>query len=189
VALIGYTRVSTRDQDFASQQEALVAAGCKRIFSEKISGSHAQRPELLRLLDYIRAGDAVVVTRLDRLARNTGDLLRLAETLLDKQAGLRSLAEPWADTTSPAGKMILTVLAGVAEFERALIVARTSEGRTAALKRGIRFGPPYKLTGNQVVLAREAIEGGRTRTEVARLFNIHPATLYRALKNPALKNP
>jgi DNA invertase Pin-like site-specific DNA recombinase len=165
-----------------NQQAALAAAGCEQVFAEKVSGAHAQRPELKRLVDYIRAGDVIVVTRLDRLARNTRDLLDLAERLNDKRAGLRSLAEPWADTTSPAGKMLLIILAGIAEFERALIISRTAEGRTAALRRGVKFGPKFKLSTEQIALARAAIEGGQTVRETARALGIHTATLYRALK-------
>jgi DNA invertase Pin-like site-specific DNA recombinase len=182
MTIIGYARVSTRDQDLDNQQATLTSAGCERIFFEKISGKNANRPELLRLLDYIRENDVVVVTRLDRLARNTVDLLRLAETLLDKRAGLRSLAEPWADTTSPAGKMILTVLAGVAEFERALIVSRTSEGRRAAKERGIQFGRKAILTPEQVEHARHAIKSGATVTAMAEILKVHRTTLSRALE-------
>lgn len=183
MALIGYARVSTRDQDLNNQQSALASAGCARVFSEKISGSHANRPELARLLDYIRAGDVMIVTRLDRLARNTGDLLRLAEILLDKHAGLRSLAEPWADTTSPAGKMILTVLAGVAEFERALIVSRTTEGRHAARARGVKFGRKPKLTPEQIEHARNAIQTGTHIGQMANILGVHRTTLTRSLLN------
>lgn len=179
---IGYARVSTVAQDLINQQAALAAAGCEQVFAEKVSGAHAQRPELQKLVDYIRPGDVIVVTRLDRLARNTRDLLDLAERLNDKRAGLRSLAEPWADTTSPTGKMLLTILTGIAEFERALIITRTAEGRAAARQRGVKFGPKYKLSTDQIALASAAIEGGQTVRETAHALGIHPATLYRALK-------
>jgi len=182
MTLIGYVRVSTRDQDLETQQAALTSAGCERIFSEKITGGHANRPELMRVLDYLREGDVVMVTRLDRLARSIGDLLRLAETLLDKRAGLRSLAEPWADTTRPAGKMILAVLTGVAEFERALIVTRTSEGRRAAKERGVKFGRKAALTPEQVEHARHAIESGTAVAAMAEILKVHRTTLGRALK-------
>ncbi len=131
---IGYARVSTDDQDLTAQRATLKEAGCKRIYEEKLSGAKRDRPELARLLDHMRDGDVVVVARLDRLARSTRDLLEIAEQLKDAGAGLRSLAEPWADTTSPAGRMVLTVFAGIAEFERALIHQRTSAGRTQAKK-------------------------------------------------------
>ena len=142
---LGYARVSTDDQTLDRQRERLREAGCERLFEEKMSGARRDRPELARLLDQLRKDDVVVVTRLDRLARSTGNLLEIAETIRAKDAGLRSLAEPWADTTSPAGRMVLTVFAGIAEFERELIRLRTDEGRQAAKKRGVTFGRPPKL--------------------------------------------
>jgi DNA invertase Pin-like site-specific DNA recombinase len=138
--LIGYARVSTDDQDLAQQRAALRAAGCRRLYEEKVSGAQRERPQLSRLIDQLRPDDVVTVTRLDRLARSTRDLLDIAERLQEAGAGLRSLAEPWADTTSPAGRMVLIVFAGIAEFERALISERTSNGRVAAKARGVRFG-------------------------------------------------
>ena len=115
--LLGYARVSTDDQDLTLQKTALKAAGCRRTFEEKVSGAKRARPELDRMLEQLRDDDVVVVTRLDRLARSTRDLLDIAEKLNEAGAGLRSLAEPWADTTTPAGRMVLTVFAGIAEFE------------------------------------------------------------------------
>ena len=179
--LIGYARVSTDDQDLTNQRAELHAAGCKRIFAEKISGAHARRPELARMLDHLRAGDVVAVTRLDRLARSTRDLLDIAEQLQAQGAGLRSLAEPWADTTSPAGRMVLTVFAGIAEFERSLIIDRTRSGREAAKARGVRFGRRPTLTPGQVEHARDLLSQGRTAAETAELLGVHRATLYRAL--------
>ena len=181
MALLGYARVSTREQDFSNQQQALAAVGCSKVFAEKISGRNASRPELQALLNYVRAEDVVVVTRLDRLARNTRDLLDIAERLQSTDVGLKSLAEPWADTTSPAGKMLLTILAGVAEFERGLLVARTSEGRRAARVRGVKFGPPLKVDAQKLELAKAAIGGGQTVSQVAVGIGVHPSTLYRHL--------
>ncbi len=179
--LIGYARVSTDDQDLRLQRAALKEAGCRRIFDEKVSGAKRDRPELARLLDQIRDDDVVVVTRLDRLARSTKDLLDLAETLNEAAAGLRSLAEPWADTTSPAGWMVLTVFAGIAEFERALIHQRTSAGREAAKHRGVRFGRPPVLAPDQVALGRRLVDEGTSVRAAARVLRCHHATLYRAL--------
>lgn len=125
----------------------------------------------------------VTVTRLDRLARSTRDLLEIAERIKEAGAGLRSLAEPWADTTTPAGRMVLTVFAGMADFERSLIVERTSAGRIAAKARGVRFGPPPALSADQITHARQLIEQeDKPAAEVARLFGMHRATLYRALE-------
>jgi DNA invertase Pin-like site-specific DNA recombinase len=183
--LIGYARVSTQGQDLAQQRTTLRGAGCTRIFEEKVSGAKRDRPELARLLDHLRVGDVVTVTRLDRLARSTADLLHIAEHIKEAGAGLRSLAEPWADTTSPAGRMILTVFAGIADFERALIVERTSVGRLAAKARGVRFGPRPTLSAEQITHARQLIEqSSKPVAEVARLLGVHRATLYRALKPP-----
>jgi DNA invertase Pin-like site-specific DNA recombinase len=123
----------------------------------------------------------VVVSRLDRLARSTRDLLDIAEQLKIAEAGLRSLHEPWADTTSPAGRMVLTVFAGIAEFERELIHERTRTGRVAAQARGVRFGRPPKLTGEHIQLAQRLIGEGRSIPAVAKILKVHRATLYRAL--------
>ncbi|MBD1528458.1 recombinase family protein [Xanthomonas citri pv. citri] len=180
--LIGYARVSTDEQDLTNQRAELHAAGCTRIFAEKITGTRRDRPELVRLLDHLRAGDVVTVTRLDRLARSTRDLLDIAERIREAGAGLRSLAEPWADTTTPAGRMVMTVFAGIAEFERSLIVDRTRSGREAAKRRGVKFGPSPTLTAAQIAHARRLIETeGHPVTEAAELLGVHRSTLYRAL--------
>ena len=142
---LGYARVSTDAQDLTNQRTELAAAGCTKLFSEKLTGAQRDRPELARMLDHLRAGDVVTVTRLDRLARSTRDLLDIAERIQGVGAGLRSLAEPWADTTTPAGRMVLTVFAGIAEFERALIIDRTRSGRNAA-RREI-WATPYPHPG------------------------------------------
>jgi DNA invertase Pin-like site-specific DNA recombinase len=178
---IGYARVSTDDQSLELQRRALREAGCSRLFEEKLSGARRQRPELARLLDQLRHGDVVVVGRLDRLARSTRDLLEIAEAISGAGAGLRSLAEPWADTTSPAGRMVLTVFAGIAEFERALILQRTGAGREAARQRGVRFGRPKRLSSEQATLGQRLVDEGRSAQEVARILGVHRATLYRAL--------
>ncbi|MFC3279284.1 recombinase family protein [Xanthomonas fragariae] len=180
--LLGYARVSTDDQDLTNQRAELQAAGCTKIFAEKITGTQRDRPELVRMLDHIRPGDVVTVTRLDRLARSTRDLLDIAERIREAGAGLRSLAEPWADTTTPAGRMVLTVFAGIAEFERSLIVDRTRSGREAAKRRGVKFGPSPTLTTAQIAHARRLIETeGHAVTEAAALLGVHRSTLYRAL--------
>jgi len=179
--LIGYARVSTDDQDLSLQRTTLREAGCRRLYEEKLSGARRDRPELARLLDQLREGDVLVVSRLDRLARSTRDLLEMAELLKEAGAGLRSLAEPWADTTSAAGRMVLTVFAGIAEFERALIHQRTSAGREAAKRRGVRFGRPPVLSAEQVLLARRLVGEGTSVRVAARMLGCHHATLYRAL--------
>src|SRR5271167_2804351 len=177
--LVGYARVSTDDQDLTLQRTALKGAGCKRIYEEKVSGAKRSRPELSRMLDQLRADDVVVVSR---LARSTRDLLDIAEQLKEAEAGLRSLHEPWADTTSPAGRMVLTIFAGIAEFERELIHERTGAGRVSAKARGVRFGRPPKLTADQIALARRLIAEGTSVPEASRILKVHRSTLYRALE-------
>jgi hypothetical protein len=135
-----------------------------------------------RLVDQLRADDVVIVSRLDRLARSTRDLLDIAEQLKEAEAGLRSLHEPWADTTSPAGRMVLTVFAGIAEFERELIHERTGAGRVSAKARGVRFGRPPKLTADQIALARRLLAEGTSVPEASRILKVHRSTLYRALE-------
>jgi len=139
---LGYARVSTDEQSLESQCQRLSAAGCEKLFEEKISGAARNRPKLEKLVEQLRKGDVLVVTRLDRLARSTSELLRIAERITEKNAGLQSLDEPWADTTSPSGRMVMTIFAGIAEFERTLILSRTQEGRLAAQARGVAFGRP-----------------------------------------------
>ena len=182
VTLIGYARVSTQGQDLTQQREVLHNIGCVRIFEEKGSGSQHNREELNKLVDHLREGDVVVVTRLDCLARSTADLLHIAERIRKIGAGLRSLAEPWADTTSPSGRMVMTVFAGIADFERSLISERTSAGRAAAMARGVKFGPCPILSDDQVIHAQKLIEEDKKSViEVARLFSVHRSTVYRAL--------
>ena len=176
---IGYARVSTNDQNLENQIALLKEAGCKDIFQEKISGAKKSRPELENLLSRIREGDTLVVCKLDRLARSTHHLLEIVETLREKKATFCSLGEPWADTTSHAGKMIMTVFAGIAEFERDLIRERTSIGREAAMKRGVRFGRPKKLSPEQKKLILQLREEGNSVTELAKTFNVDRSTIYR----------
>ncbi len=176
---IGYARVSTEAQSLDIQLQALRKDGCEKLLQEKVSGAVRARPQLQRLLDQLREGDTVVVCKLDRLARSTRDLLAIAEAIKQTGAGLRSLGEPWADTTSPAGTMVLTVFAGIGEFERALIVERTSIGRQAAKKRGVRFGRPSKLSAEKAALAARLIAEGRSAKEVADTFGVNRSTIYR----------
>ena len=176
---IGYARVSTTDQNLDLQLAALKEAGCGRIYQEKISGAKRKRPELQRLLDQLRPDDVVVVLKLDRLARSTQHLLELVDNIRTAEAYFCSLSEPWADTTSHAGKMIMTVFAGIAEFERDLIRERTSAGRAAAKKRGVRFGRPEKMNEEQKSLAKRLLQEDKSVSEIAKTFNVHKATIYR----------
>lgn len=178
---IGYARVSTTDQNLELQLLALQEAGCERIYKEKITGTHMERPELLKMLDQLRKDDQIIVWKLDRFARCTRDLLAICDQISEANAVFRSLSETWADTTTPGGKMILTVFAGIAEFERDLIVERTSAGRKLALARGVRFGRPPKLDSRQKEAVKSLLDKGNSVKNVADIFKTHPATIYRML--------
>jgi DNA invertase Pin-like site-specific DNA recombinase len=175
----GYARVSTLDQNLDLQLRVLKKAGCQKIFREKASGASRQRPEFQRMLDQIRPGDIIVVWKLDRLARSTRDLLNTMETISETGAKFESLSEPWANTTTHVGKMIMTVFAGIAEFERDLIRERTGAGREAARKRGVQFGRPRKLNPDQRKLAGQLLAEGKAVKDIARTFQVHEATIYR----------
>jgi DNA invertase Pin-like site-specific DNA recombinase len=176
---LGYARVSTREQDLTGQLAELRAAGCTKIYSEKASGARGDRAELARVIKRLEPGDVLVVTRLDRLARSTRDLLNVLEAVKQAGAGFRSLKDAWCDTTTPHGVLMLTVLGGLAEFERTLIRARTGEGRERAKVRGVRFGRPLKLSPHQRREAIERLDAGDAVVDVARTFGIDRATLYR----------
>ena len=137
------------------------------------------------MLDQIRVGDVIVVWKLDRLARSTRDLLETIETIQEAGAKFMSISEPWADTTTHAGKMIMTIFAGIAEFERDLIRERTGAGREAAKKRGVRFGRPRKLNPEQMQLVRRLLDEGRSVRELAKTFDVHIATIYRLVETQA----
>jgi len=176
----GYARVSTDGQSVDAQVRQLAKAGCKKVFREVASGAKTDRAQLRRLLDVLDAGDVLTVTRLDRLARSIRDLLNTLAAITGKKAGFRSLGDTWADTTTPHGRLMLTVLGGLAEFERDLIPARTSEGRERAKARGVKLGRKPKLTEHQ---KREAIRrrdlDGETVREIARSYNVSHSTISR----------
>ena len=147
--IYGYARVSTDGQSVDAQVRQLTKAGCNKVFREVASGVKTDRTQLRRLLGQLEAGDVLTVTRLDRLARSTRDLLNTLAAITAKKAGFRSLSDAWADTTTSHGRLMLTVLGGLAEFERDLIQARTSEGRERAKARGVKMGRKPKLTPHQ----------------------------------------
>jgi DNA invertase Pin-like site-specific DNA recombinase len=177
--IVGYARVSARDQDFAGQVADLEAAGCVKIYREKISGAKTDRPELAKLMRRLEEGDTVIVCRLDRLARSTRDLLNLLDQISDRGATFRSLKDAWADTSTMHGRLLITVLGGIAQFERELIRERTSEGRTRAMARGVRFGRPRKLTPHQRREILERIAAGEIQADLARTYNVGEATISR----------
>ena len=173
----GYARVSTDGQSVDAQVRQLTKAGCKKVFREVASGAKTDRAQLRRLLDQLEAGDVLMVTRLDRLARSTRDLLNTLGTIADRKAGFRSLGDTWADTTTSHGRLMLTVLGGLAEFERDLIRARTGEGRARAVARGVKMGRKPKLTPHQQVEARK--RRARARKASARLRGATTSTTAR----------
>jgi DNA invertase Pin-like site-specific DNA recombinase len=147
--IIGYARVSTDGQGLDAQDAALRAAGCEKVFAEKVSGAKTDRQQLAKAIAALCEGDTLIVTKLDRLARSTRDLLNTLAEIAQRGATFKSLADGWADTTTPHGRLMLTVIGGFAEFERHLILARTDEGRKRAQARGVRFGRKPKLTAHQ----------------------------------------
>jgi DNA invertase Pin-like site-specific DNA recombinase len=177
--IYGYARVSSDGQSVAAQVETLTAAGAAKLFSEKARGAQTDRAQLHRLLNLLDEGDVLLVTRLDRLARSTRDLLNILAAITGRKAGFRSLHDTWADTTTPHGRLMLTVLGGLAEFERELIRARTGEGRERAKARGVRLGRTPKLTPHQRQEARRRRESGEALTEIARSYNVSHSTISR----------
>ena len=179
MAVFGYARVSTNGQTLAAQDAALQAAGCAKTYAEKVSGALADRTALARLVKRLEPGDVMVVTRLDRLARSTRDLLNILDTVTKAGAQFKSLGDTWADTTTPHGRLLLTILGGLAEFERELIRARTGEGRKRAKERGVRFGRPRKLTAHQRREALERLAAGETQADIGRTYNVDATTIGR----------
>jgi DNA invertase Pin-like site-specific DNA recombinase len=157
----------------------LRAAGAAKVFRETASGAKTDRAQLKRVVAQLAAGDVLMVTRLDRLARSTRDLLNTLAAITDRKAGFRSLGDMWADTTTAHGRLMLTVLGGLAEFERELIRARTGEGRSRARARGVRLGRRPKLTPHQQREALERRAKGEPLTEIARSYNVSHSTISR----------
>ena len=180
--IVGYARVSTDGQTLDAQHSTLIAAGAEKVFAEKVSGAVTDRKALAKATAALGPGDVLLVAKLDRLARSTRDLLNTLNTLdaIGKAgAGFRSLGDPWADTTTPHGRSMLTVLGGLAEFERHLILVRTSEGRQRAKARGIRFGRKLKLTKHQREEALARREAGEALAEIGRSYNVSHSTISR----------
>jgi DNA invertase Pin-like site-specific DNA recombinase len=174
----GYGRVSTEDQNLDAQEAALKAAGCDVILLEQASGANTDRPRLKLLLEVIGQGDTVIVTKLDRLSRDTLDMLELVRDIGKKGAGFKSLAEPWCDTTTPAGELMLTVFAGVAQFERKRIKERQAEGIVRAKAAGVFKGG--KRRHDPEVIRQKAAEGMKPH-EIAEALECDRSTVWRAL--------
>ena len=182
---IAYCRVSTEQQDHALQRDALLADGCERIVEETASGSKDDRPQLKLLLDMMRAGDVLVVWKLDRLGRSMAHLVRTIDDLNKRGIGFRCLTQD-IDTTTAGGKLVFGIFAAIAEFERSMIVERTNAGMAAAKKRGIKIGPPHKLTSIQVEGAKSRIANGQSIKSTARELGVHGKTLARYLDGAAV---
>jgi DNA invertase Pin-like site-specific DNA recombinase len=174
----GYARVSPggKSESVDAQTRQLTKAGCKRVFRDlHVSGAKTDRAQLRRMIEALEPGDVLMVTRLDRLARSTRDLLNTLAAITDRKAGFRSLGDTWADTTTSHGRLMLTVLGGLAEFERDLIRARTGEGRERAKSRGVKMGRKPKLTAHQRQEAIKRRARGEPLREIARSYNVsHP---------------
>ncbi len=176
---LGYARVSTYGQTLDAQLDQLHAEGCAKIYREKASGAQADRRQLQRMLKAVAAGDVVTVTRIDRLARSTFDLFAIVKRIVDAGGQFRSLAEPWADTATSTGRLMIAVLGGLADVERDLIRTRTAEGRSRAKARGIHMGRPSSLTSQQQQEARQRRAEGATLKELATSYNVSRATISR----------
>src|SRR5271169_6218997 len=178
----GYARVSPggKSESVDAQARQLTKDGCKKVFRDvHVSGAKTDRAQLRRVIEALEPGDVLMVTRLDRLARSTRDLLNTLAAITAKKAGFKSVGDTWADTTTSHGRLMLTVLAGLAEFERDLIRARTGEGRARAVARGQRMGRPPKLTPHQQKEAIKRCEHGETLADIGRSYNVSPATISR----------
>ena len=176
--IYGYARISTLGQTLDTQLAQLKTAGIDRLVSEKVSGVK-QRRELEKLLDRLEPGDVLVVTKLDRLARSTLDLLQIVARIGQQGAGFRSLGDSWADTTTPHGRLMMTILAGIAEFERELILQRTGEGRARAKAEGVQFGRKPKLTPHQRREVLRRLGEGEAMRQIAKTFNVDHTTISR----------
>jgi DNA invertase Pin-like site-specific DNA recombinase len=179
--LVGYARVSTTDQNPALQLDALLGAGCQRVFTDEgVSGGAKKRPQLDQALAALQPSDVLVVWRLDRLGRSLSHLIELTHDLGTRGIGFRSLSES-IDTTSAQGKLVLHMLGALAEFERSLIAERTRAGLTAAKRRGAKLGRRPKLSEDQIMHAKQLIDSGESPSRVAKTIGVSPATLYRAI--------
>jgi DNA invertase Pin-like site-specific DNA recombinase len=177
--IYGYASVSTIAQDLASQLARLKAAGCEKVFREKVTGTTADRPQLKKLMAALAPGDVVIIPAVDRLSRDTTDLMVIARDMQRAGAGLRSLAEPVLDTTGDFAELVLAMLGVAAKLERRRIAERTARGRAGAKAKGVRFGRKPKLTPHQQREARERVAAGETQRSVARSYNVDQATISR----------
>ncbi len=177
--ICGYARISTDAQDLTNQVAQLKAAGCATIVREKMSGATAERPQLKKLMAKLALGDVVVIPAVDRLSRDTTDLLVIARDMQRAGAGLRSLAEPVVDTRSDFAELVFAMLGVAAKLERRRIMERTARGRADAKAKGVKFGRKTILTQHQQKEARARVEAGEPQRSVARSYNVSQATISR----------
>ena len=184
---IGYARVSTNEQNLDRQIDILKEAGAERIFEEKVTGTRRDRPELERMLDQLRKGDVIIVAELTRLSRSTKDLFELVDIIEKKEAGIKSLKESWLDTTTPQGKLMFTIFAGLSQFERDLTVQRTKEGLKSAKARGKKLGRPTKYEDKKQIVIDMYNSGDYSINDIIKATGISKTSLYRYISNGDLK--
>jgi DNA invertase Pin-like site-specific DNA recombinase len=182
----GYARVSTAGQDLTTQRAQLAAAGCEKVYCDKLTGTHADRPQLKKMLAALQPGDIIITPAVDRISRDTTDLLVIARQIKEAGAGLRSLAEPFLDTTSDFAEIVLAILGVASRLERTRIVERTAHGRATAKAQGVRFGRKPKLTVHQQREAAARVAAGEPQRAVARTYNVSQSTIARL---PAAEAP
>jgi len=175
--IVGYARVSTADQNLDRQIDALKTAGAEKLFTEKVTGKKQDRPELMKMIEQLREGDVVVISELTRLSRSTKDLFAIVDMIKAKGADIRSLKETWLDTTTPQGALMMTIFAGLSQFEADLTAQRTREGLAAARARG-RFGGRPKTNKEQIDRALKMYDGGFSVDETCKSCGISKSTLY-----------
>ena len=184
MAVVGYARVSSVGQSLEVQQEKLVSYGVDKLFAEKLSGTTAARPELKSCLEYVREGDVLVITKLDRLARSTLHLHKIVNDLNDRGVGFKVLDQS-IDTTTKEGRLLFSILASLAEFETELRAERTNEGRIAAMERGVRFGAKPKLTENQIAEMKQKRSQGVLIKDLMDEYKLSKASVYRLMSEAA----
>ena len=181
-SIIGYSRVSTTDQNPEAQNDALKTSGAERIFSDVYTGTKSSRPEFDKAIEYLRSGDTLVVTRLDRLGRSTKDLLNISEQLRSRDIGLR-VTEQNIDTATAEGRLFFTIISAFAEFEHTLIVSRTKDGLAAAKARGRVGGRKPLMSVGKVATAKQMYVDGKSVKDIAEILGVSRPTIYRALEN------
>lgn len=186
--IIGYARVSTTDQNLGRQFKALEEAGCQVIFSDKLSGKNVSRPDYKEMMASLKAGDTVIVSELTRLARSTTDLFNMMAEFEKMGVSVKSLKESWLDTTTAHGKLMFTIMSGMAQFERELMLERQMEGIKVAKENGVKFGVKLKEDADMDLAIQLAKEGNYTMTQIAKMCHVSRTTLWRRLKDLGIRN-